>query len=62
MYVKEDLMELYKLSENEAEKCIIKSKFSQVIKKFPEQVLHYETDYWADKIYDEQIKEIVQIM
>lgn len=52
-FLKEDLQEMFNLSEVEALKYIHESKFKKLIDKFPEQVLHYETDYWAEVIYCE---------
>ncbi len=52
-FLKEDLEEMFNLSEIEATKYIQESKFRKLVGEFPDQVLHYETDYWAEIIYNE---------
>lgn len=45
---------MYNLSETLAAKFIKKSNFNQVIKNTPDFVMHYNTEYWAEKIYKDQ--------
>lgn len=51
IYVKKDLMDLYQLDEVEAMKMIRNSNFPEVIKESPNFVMHYNTEYWAERIY-----------
>jgi hypothetical protein len=50
-YVIYDLINEYGMEEDEAEKILKQSGFLKLIEDFPNQVLHYNTEYWAEQLY-----------
>ncbi|MED3865425.1 hypothetical protein P4572_19150 [Priestia megaterium] len=54
-YIKDDLMEFFDISEEEADKMISKSVFMELLKDDPDYVYHYEAEYWAHYIFQTQM-------
>ena len=49
-YVKEALIEEENMSMDEANKAVVDSFFSRMLKEDPEYVTHYDPEYWASRI------------
>jgi len=58
-YIKDDLMEFFDISDEEADKMISKSVFMELLKNDPDYVYHYEAEYWAHYIFQTQLIETV---
>lgn len=58
-YIKDDLMEFFDISEEEADKMISKSVFMKLLKNDPDYVYHYEAEYWAHYIFQTQMIQTV---
>jgi hypothetical protein len=58
-YVKDDLIEFFDISDEEAETMISKSVFMELLKEDPDYVYHYDAEYWAHYIYQTQLIQTV---
>jgi hypothetical protein len=58
-YVIEELIEEYSYNELNAKRSVDKSFFSKLLEKDPEYVCHFDIEYWAKRIMeqDEKIKQ-----
>jgi hypothetical protein len=52
-FVKEDLMEMAGVDERKAISLMIRSTFVKMLRKHPDYVFHYNTEYWAKEIISE---------
>jgi hypothetical protein len=52
-YVKHDIAEIYELDPDVIEEHIKNSSFLKMLYNEPEFVMHYNTEYWANKIFYE---------
>ncbi|MGR6342603.1 hypothetical protein ACU5CE_33230 [Priestia megaterium] len=58
-YVKDDLIEFFEITEEEADRMIEKSVFMELLKEDPDYVYHYDAEYWAHHIFQTQMIQTV---
>lgn len=58
-YVIKDLIDMYGIKQSEALRLIKVYNFDKMIEKSPEFILHYNTDDWAERIYNNKTLQFI---